>query len=218
MKKMITNLSKNVVKADPRFHLREDLNFTDDGNRFRGFDYKGLPITTLRADGITYCSIRVDYLDNEFTYKEWMETEEDDLCDEFNGVDQIDLEKLIENCERIIAKIEELNKKCREETLDMSPVLDRLTMEGNMAAAILEKAKTSVKWWKLDDYKLKSVRKAFEMLTRDLVYIRSTIKDINDGVITRKKARWHLENLHTLGYVKIKRKGYYWIETLNEFM
>ena len=162
MAKMIKNLSKNVVKADSRFHLREDLNFTDDGNRFRGFDYKGLPITTLRADGETYCSIRVDYLDNQFTYQEWMETKEYKLADEFNGVEEIDLDELIENCERILAKVEEMNEHCKAEVLDMTPVVERLRYEQNMLTAVIEEAKTSVRWWELDQWQMRYTMDAFK--------------------------------------------------------
>ena len=113
---MVKNLSKVIVKNYEGFNLREDLNFSDDGNNFRGFDYKGLPITTLRSnvDGCVYLSIRVDYLDNDFTYYDWMETEEYKLANEFNGVREFDIDKLIENCERIIAKVNELNEKARE--------------------------------------------------------------------------------------------------------
>ena len=97
------NASKYGIEVAPQY------DFTDDGNRFRGFIYKGMPMTQCRANGECYLAIRVDYLENNFTFKEWMETEEYKLEDEFNGVSEFDIEKLIENLERIIAKVNEMN-------------------------------------------------------------------------------------------------------------
>ena len=154
---MIKNLSKNVVKKYPDFHLREDLNFVDDGSHFRGFDYKGLPITTLRTEDTTYCDIRVDYLrGNEFTWTEWFEAGGYELTNEFNGVSEIDLDKLIENCEKCLALVDELNEKARTEELDMSNVIHRLVDEQQMLANFIEYAKKNLNWWNLSKYDIRS--------------------------------------------------------------
>ena len=210
----IKNLSKNVVKADNRFHLREDLNFTDDGNRFRGFDYKGLPITTLRADGYVYCSIRVDYLDNKFTYQEWADTEEYKLADEFNGECEIDLDKLIENCEKILAKVNEMNERCDAEVLDMTKVVVRLEQEQKMLTQVIEEAKTSVKWWELKQWDMNRVRDAFDSTVKEIARIENTIKGIE--TLDKKRARYFVKHLEKYGYV-ISNGGYY-VETLKKAM
>ena len=88
MAKMIKNLTVANIRNIEDMERKEVLDFSDDGNRFRGFSYKGMPITTIRKNDETYLSIRVDYLDNKFTYKEWMKTEEYHLCNEFNGVSE----------------------------------------------------------------------------------------------------------------------------------
>lgn len=107
--KLVKNLSKVNIRNIDGFERREDLDFTDDGNKFKGYSYKGMPITTIRCKGETCLSVRVDYLRNKFDYKTWMQTEEYKLCNEFNGVPEIDIDKLVENLEKIIAKVNELN-------------------------------------------------------------------------------------------------------------
>lgn len=107
--KLVKNLSKVNIRNIDGFERREDLDFTDDGNKFKGYSYKGMPITTIRCKGETCLSVRVDYLRNKFDYKTWMRTEEYKLCDEFNGVSEVDIDKLVENLEKIIAKVNELN-------------------------------------------------------------------------------------------------------------
>lgn len=107
--KLVKNLSKVNIRNIDGFERREDLDFTDDGSKFKGYSYKGMPITTIRYKDETYLSVRVDYLWNKFDYKTWMQTEEYKLCDEFNGVSEVDIDKLVENLEKIIAKVNELN-------------------------------------------------------------------------------------------------------------
>ena len=204
MAKMIKNLSVYTTRANENFHLREDLNFSDDGNYFRGFDYKGLPITTLRTGNDTYCSVRVDYLDNKFAYREWMNTEEYRLADEFNGVSEIDLDKLVENCERILAKVAEMNEKAENEVLDMTKVVERLEKEHDMVSAFIEEAKTSVKWWTLEPYKLKSLKEYFDYIVRDLDKITELWEGIETGTIEIKKQRHEYAFFNQYGYVVVE--------------
>lgn len=104
MKKLTkANCSKYGIEVAPQY------DFTDDGSRFRGFIYKGMPMTQCFADNICYLSIRVDYLGNNFSYKDWMQTEEYKLCHKFNGVSEFDPEELIENLKKIMTKVNEMS-------------------------------------------------------------------------------------------------------------
>lgn len=127
--KIVKNLSIANIRKFENFVRREDLDFTDDGNHFKGFSYKGMPITTLRADNTTYLSIRVDYLKNEFTYREWMQTEEYKLCNKFNCVSEFDIDELVENIETILAKVAEMNEAAINEEIDMTKVKAALANE-----------------------------------------------------------------------------------------
>jgi len=108
--KIVKNLSVENIREFEGFVRREDLDFFENGKHYKGFSYKRIPITTLREDIITYLCIRVDYLENEFTYeewmkyKEWMQSEEYKLCDKFNGVFEFDIDELVEIIETIIKK------------------------------------------------------------------------------------------------------------------
>ena len=216
--KMIKNLSVYTVRANSNFHLREDLNFSDDGNYFRGFDYKGLPITTLRTGNDTYCSVRVDYLDNKFAYREWMNTEEYRLADEFNGVSEIDLDKLVENCEKILAKVAELNEKAENEVLDMTKVIERLKEEHEMVSTFIEEAKASVKWWTLEPYQLKSLKESFDWIVRDLDRITDLWKEAETGTMDSKQQRRIYAFFNEYGYVKVKAMDSYSVQRIREAM
>lgn len=86
-------------------------NVEDDNNVFTIFTYKGLPVSYLYDDYLKeyYVSLRLDYcLPYDFkNYKEDLS-----ILDEFNGVAEIDINKLISNCEYIINKYN-INK-CEE--------------------------------------------------------------------------------------------------------
>lgn len=199
---IIKNLSKTIVSKNPNFHVREDLNFSDDGNRFRGFDYKGMPITTLRADNETYLSIRVDYLHNNFTYNEWMGTEEWKLADEFNGVSEIDLDKLIDNLEKVIAKVNAMNKAAETESIDMTDVKEKAASQVKKIDAAINKAK-SIDWWKMQDYELRQIKDYMTSLVRDKLRLINT--DF-DNLSIRDKKEW---KQHTM-------PGDWYIQRINE--
>lgn len=213
--KMVKNLSKVIVRNYEGFNLREDLNFSDDGNYFRGFDYKGLPITTLRSniDGTTYLTIRVDYLDNEFTWEDWRATEEYNLEDEFNGVSEFDLDKLIENCEKIIAKVNELNEKARNEVINMDEVETRILEEAEMIEATVEYAKENLKWWNLRDYYLKEAKEYIKRLMEK--HDRMLEEDLEKMDNRRKKEM--VQRLEKYGYVYVKEDDFY-ITQLKKFI
>lgn len=213
--KMIKNLSKVIVKNYEGFNLREDLNFSDDGNHFRGFDYKGLPIITLRSkiDNCVYLSVRVDYLNNDFTVQDWMETEEYDLAREFNGVSEFDIDKLIENCERIIAKVNELNEKARNEVIDTTDVEEAISVEAKMIEEDIEYVKENLEWWSLEYGALKLVKHYMSILIeKQEMLSRKDVKQMdNKG---KKELVYKLEKY---GYVYVKENNFY-IRELKKFV
>lgn len=218
MANMIKNLSVYTTRANSNFHLREDLNFSDDGNYFRGFDYKGLPITTLRSGNETYCHVRVDYMKNKFAYREWMKTPEYKLADEFNGVSEIDLDKLIDNCEKILAKVAEMNERAENEVLDMTFVLARLEEEYDMVEKFIEEAKTSVKWWTLEPYQLKSLKESFDWEIKDLNRISDLIVAIETKTLEKERERYYYAFFNDCGYVVKKDMDGYGARKIKEVM
>lgn len=205
MAKMIKNLSVANIKKIEGMVRREDLDFSDDGNRFRGFAYKGMPITTLRSDDTTYLCIRVDYLNTEFTYKEWMKTNEYHLCDEFNGVSEFDVEKLIENLEKVIVKVDEMNAKAAAEEIDMSDVENRVAYEIEMAEEVVENFKKNYKWYEANEYELRNLVRYLKSLEEMIKRAKS--RDFSS--MSKYEKRRKNEMLNSYGYVEIKENDFY---------
>ena len=205
--KMVKNLSKVIVKNYEGFNLREDLNFVDGGNHFRGFDYKGLPITTLRSkvNDCVYLSIRVDYLDNDFCYQDWMDTEEYKLAKEFNGVSEFDIDKLIENCERIIAKVNELNEKARNEVIDTTEVEEAIQAEAKMVEEAIEYVIANLKWLNLKDSYLKMAKDyIFKLISKQEMILSKDVKQMPN-----KDKKELVRRLEKYGYVYTKENDFY---------
>lgn len=204
--KMITGLTKaNAAKYG--IEVREDLNFNDDGNHFRGFSYKGMPMTQCRADGVCYLTIRVDYLDTNFTFREWMQTEEYKLEDEFNGVKEFDIEKLIENLEAIIAKVDEMNRAAEAEEIDMTQVINKINDEIEMAKSVINNFKTNFKWYEAESYKLNRLVNYMKSEEKEIERCERKLAEINN--LKCREKREMIERLNRSGYVIIRKDGFY---------
>lgn len=209
--KIVKNLSVANIRKFENFVRREDLDFTDDGNYFRGFSYKGMPITTLRSDNTTYLCIRVDYLENEFTYKEWMQTKEYKLCDKFNGVSEFDIDELVENIEIILAKVAEMNKAAANEEIDMTKAKAILADEIEYAEQVVENFKSNFKWYEASEYKLKWLIDYLKSEEREIKRAKETDFD----TMSRKQKKEIIERLTNCGYVIIDKNGFYLCEMSN---
>lgn len=209
--KMVKNLTLANIRNIDDMVRREDLDFTDDGNHFKGFAYKGMPITTLRADGETYLTVRVDYLKNSFTYKEWFATEEDKLCDEFNGVSEFDLDKLIENLDRIIAKVDEMNAKAEAEDIDTTEVEQVLKSEIEYAEKVLVNFKANYDWYNANLHRLNNYISYAKRLQSNI----DSAKAINFATLSRRQKAEFTQRLKEYGYVSFRKNDFY-IEQLNE--
>lgn len=221
MAQMVKRLTaKNGVKYG--IEIAPQYDFEDDGNYFRGFVYTSningndgfkLPLTQCysRNDKTVYLCVRVDYLEgNAFTYKEWRETEEWRLADEFNGHGEFDIEVLVSNMERIIAKIKELNGKANEEKIDTKPVVEQLKKEIAEAKMVVAMAKgidflsTDIK-----DYEISKVRDAYRNINMYIDRMYDMISKIESGLIEVKRLRRDVERLRCDGYVEFEGNNYY---------
>lgn len=217
MAKMVNKLTaKNGVMYG--IEAAHQYDFEDDGNYFRGFVYTNkegfkLPLTQCysRNDKTVYLCVRVDYLEgNAFTYKEWMETEEWRLADKFNGYGEFDLEELVSNMEKIIAKINELNGKATEEKIDTKPIVEQIKKEIDEAGLVLLAAKgIDIFNPNLKDYDVKEIRECYNFIRRDVNLMYQTIEKIESGLIERKVLKEMIERLNNFGYVEFQRTGYF---------
>ena len=208
--KIVKNLSIANIRKYEGFERREDLDFEDDGNYFRGFSYKGMPITTLRSKkyDTVYLSIRVDYLENKFTFKDWMKTEEFVMCDKFNGVHEFAMEELIEALEKVIAKVEEMNAAAEAEVIDVTAVVDALFDEVVMAENIVNNFKANFKWYDMPSHKLATMVRYL----KSTEYTIAEVKKIKVYELTNKQKKEMVQRLNDYGWVRIDKNGFYLTE------
>lgn len=165
------NCAKYGIEVAPQF------DFTDDGNRFRGFIYKGMPMTQCYADGECFLTIRIDYLKNNFTWNEWRQTEEYQLEDEFNGVEEFEMEKLIENLEKIITKVDEMNTTACVDPEDLQKAQEAILNEVEKIEAFCERAK-KIQWWTLEGYTLSQMADYTQRLFEKANYGRKVVQQL----------------------------------------
>lgn len=161
----IKGLTKaNIAKLG--IELAPERGFEDDGNYFRGFIYKGMPLTQCRSDGQCYLTIRDDYLENNYLWDEWRDAGGWELTDRFNGVAEFDTEDLIDTIEKVIKLRDELNERYSAPLTekDWSRLEERLNNEALEAQKVVERAKVKIEWWKLDDYSLRRVKDAMKTI------------------------------------------------------
>lgn len=189
------------------FVRRKDLDFSDDGNRFIGFEYDGMPITYLKADGMYYCSVRVDYLTNSFSYKKWMKVEEYKLAGEFNGCSSIDADKLVENIKAIKIAVDKLNAQVKEEAENVD--IDRLSKiaakEADYVEQIVEEFKIDFDWFNANSWVLDRCISYAKHLTRKIEIIREVNWETMDKIAAYNK----MESYNDNGYLYIKSDDYY---------
>lgn len=115
------NITMNTVKKNIGFSRREDLDFSDDGNYFRAFEYTGadgkLVITTLRTGGETFLQLRPDYIPSEeklYTWEQWRRAGGSDLAHKYNGTrEEFAEDDLVRLCEDVLILHHALNRECK---------------------------------------------------------------------------------------------------------
>ena len=172
-----------------------------------------MPITTARSGGYTFLSVRPDYLQHDYTWHDWHKTEEYKLADEFNYVEYIDVDKLAENCEKIIKKVAELNEIARTEKLDTTKVEEAVFEEILLGKAVLNEAKKDLEWWELESYELRRARNAMKGVENDIKKLES----LDFTNMTNAKRRRYVQDFEEYGYVEIREDDYY-VETLREYI
>lgn len=172
----MANIVKSLTEANiKKFGIKReaDKDFTDDGNRFRGFSYKGIMMSQCRSEGETYLSVRIDYDNYDFHYDEWFDSEEHKLADEFNGVSEVNVDKLIENIEKIIIRVEALDKHAKKNVnkFDMTEVIEEAQWEIANAEAVIENAK-KVEFWKMENHDLSQICTAINSVEKAITFIK----------------------------------------------
>ena len=218
---MITNLNKNLCKKDSRFKLVKDW-----GEGCRDFTYtspesgKSVVLDTHRTGGQTYLSINIwreyggddgSYTIREypFTSNEWGETAESELTGMFNGVESINLERLVCICEKVIKGVDRLTAEVlAEPELDMTPVVERLKVELELVDALIAEGK-AMEWWKL------SGRGYKDWDLRDAAHYLKYVMDDRDDIVNwtpdgnRANNKEWLDRVKNRGYMYFTEDGFH---------
>lgn len=142
---------------------RPEWDFSDDGTRFYGYEYKNLPITYAKAGGEMYFSMRPDYI-KDFSYIDYREKNWYMLCDKFNGVDEIDPEELINALEIVVAGIANLRNEIASATIDFAAVNACKEREIAMIDAAIKKVKNEFNWLDAEAFAVNAVRESVKYL------------------------------------------------------
>lgn len=200
---------KRINLVGNGFVRREDLDFRDDGTKFYGYEYAGMPITYAKDSNYYYICVRVDYLKNDFTYTDWMETEEYRLGEEFNGVGEVDEKKLAENCVKIRAKVDALNEEVRNEKIDVTPIVEEIYKEVAMAEEVIAEFKANYKWWEANEWALKSMKDYLADAIRRNERARRRAEDYEANLVSVSQTRYDLRMLNKYGYVFFNEGDFY---------
>ncbi len=208
-------MTKRLDLVSHGFVRRKDLDFTDDGATFRGYTYGDLEITVCK-DEKYYVSVR-DFRNNSpFTYDDWRETEECKLADEFNGVEDVNVEKLIENCIKISAKIKELSAKVEGETIDTEPLKESLKKEIAFAEECVENFKQNYKWYEVTSkYRLTSASEDLHRVIKMITSSKKLLEDMDNR--STRQLRDLSQQFTKYGYVRIKEDDY-WLRSLKDHL
>ena len=215
-------ITENKIKNIKEFRRAPEHDFKDDGSSFTGWEYKGLPLSQCRNSGSTYLSFRVDYLNEEtslpayFTYDEYRNLPWYEICDKYNGVDELpEMEEIVEDLEIVIAGIQELNKKVKDEKIDVEPILIRLEKENEIAENAVEKySKINLFDDCYTNYDIECIRKYMKNLKGYL----KTIESIKDKLPTlgRRDLKQCLKRCQSQYGIVLNENNFY-IQKLEEF-
>ena len=211
-------ITENRIKGIEGFRRAPELDFTDDGSHFIGFEYKGLPLTQHRSSQYgTYLCFRVDYIshDKGFTYEDYSNTSWYHLCDKYNGVTELpELEEIIKDLEVVVTGIKELEEKVKNEVLDYSKVVERAQFEKKFAEELLDNFKKNFEWWNCkSDWDLRHAKDYFNSLQNKVKGLEKLIANPEANT----NIRYIMQCLEKYSYISIKEDDFY-IKELNEIL
>lgn len=196
------------------FIRREDLDFKDDGNSFRGYEYNGLTLTYLKSNGEYYIALRVDYLKG-LNYNEYSKMESYELADEFNGVSEVDVIKLKENAEIILEEYNEKLKEVSERVVDIVALVEQANKELLEVKQLLGKAKVNIFELEINNYILKNIIEYGNSLLR---IVTSQKERLESGDHSEAGLRQIEDNFKERGYLTDLSDNSFYVRSIKEFI
>lgn len=187
---MIKTVTANRIKNIEGFEYLPQYNFSDDGNRFTMWMYKGIPFSQHRDSKYgTFISLRYDYLPAlkkagltdltmDAPWEMWSKTEAYKLGDEFNGgIEGFELEDLIDTIEKYREGIIAVNKQFAEVEVNTESLEKAIAKEVAEVKKILEESKANFDWMNASDYAIKEFRGCYKAVEKK---IAAAYNELND--------------------------------------
>jgi hypothetical protein len=178
---MIKTVTANRIKNIEGFEYLPQFNFSDDGNRFTMWMYKGIPFSQHRDSKYgTFISLRYDYLPTlkeegltdltmDAPWEMWHKTEAYSLGSKFNdGLEGFELEDLMSTIEKYREGIIEVNKQFAETFVNVEPLKAAITKEVAEVKKILEESKANFDWLNASDYAVESFRSNYKTVEKKI--------------------------------------------------
>ena len=195
------------------FIRRKDLDFSDDGLRYYMYEYEGILVSKAIEDNFIYIYVKASQLLDvlDITYYDYNKTEWYKLCDEFNGVKEVNIEKLKENILKIKEGMEETKIKIANEVLDWKAYDKRADEEIELINNFIkEHSRIEINFLDRDSYKYNKLNDTFyyfEKLT-DYVEKLKTCKKTHDRYGYKRFEQYH--------YICIKDYEDYYFKSILE--
>lgn len=187
---MIKSVTENRIKNIEGFKYLPQYNFSDDGNRFTMWMYKGIPFSQHRSSEYgTFICLRYDYLPTmkkagltdltmDAPWEMWSKTEAYKLGDKFNGgIEGFELEDLINTIEEYRAGILAVNKQFAETSVNVEPLEKAIANEIVDAKKILEESKENFDWMNASDYAINEFRSSYKTIEKKIATAYDVLKD-----------------------------------------
>lgn len=186
---MIKSVTENRIKNIEGFKYLPQYNFSDDGSRFTMWMYKGIPFSQHRSSEYgTFIYLRYDYLPTmketgltdltmDAPWEMWSKTEAYSLGNKFNGVNDFELEDLMNTIEKYKEGIIAVNKQFAEVSVDVEPLKKAIANEIAEAKKILKESKSSFDWINASDYAIKEFRNGYRATEKKIATAYDVLKD-----------------------------------------
>lgn len=204
---MIKSVTENRIKNIEDFVYLPQYNFSDDGNRFTMWMYKGIPFSQHRDSRYgTFICLRYDYLPTmkkagltditmDAPWKMWSETAAYKLGDKFNGgIEGFELEDLMNTIEKFREGIIAVNKQFAEVSIDVEPLKKAIANEIVEVKKILEDSKANFDWMNASDYAIEEFRSGYRATEKKIATAYDVLK-------TKEEAYDHAQQYARKGYV-----------------
>ena len=195
---------------------RQDLDFRDDGIKFKGFESpEGLPLTYTKANGEYYLSLRLDYL-NELSYHEYSNLPSYKLGDEFNGVEEVDADKITQNAAQLMREYNALVKEMNNYKVDMEKLVKSAEKELETVYKVLYDSNIGIDDLEnVDSYELNRLIDYRKSLKRQA---ETTLNRLATKQYTQKELRNLEENLNKYGYISVNEKDSFYIREIRSIV